>query len=50
MTPRIDIDLYKDDITNIARRGESDRAIAAILSNDYGVTVTGRTISNRLVE
>jgi hypothetical protein len=50
MTPRIDIDPYKDDITNMARRGESDRAISTALSNNYGVTITGRTIGNRLVE
>lgn len=32
------------------RCGESDEAISATLFNDYGISVTGRTIGSRLVE
>ncbi|KAJ5110306.1 hypothetical protein N7532_002951 [Penicillium argentinense] len=50
MVARIDLDPYKDDITNMIRRGESDEAISTALLNDHGIIVSGRTIGYRLVE
>lgn len=50
MTPRIDLGQYQAEITNMARRGESDKAISIALANSHGVTVSRRTISYRLVQ
>lgn len=50
MTPRIDLDPYKDEIASMVRSGESHEAIMTTLANDYGITVSKRTFKYRLVE
>lgn len=48
MTPPIDLDPYKDEIINMVRRGEANGAILTTLANDYGISVSLRTLKNRL--
>jgi hypothetical protein len=48
--PRIDLEPYKDDITNMVCSGESNEAILDTLANDYGITVSHHTLFYRLVE
>ena len=48
--PRVDLDLYRAQITELYQQGQSSSNLATYLTQNHNVTVTSRTIERRLQE